>query len=364
MFLSPPGHQEEKMRFGSIAALLLFFSVGGCTSYNDFTMGLGQIRQGNYDQAIEHLNSAIRKNHKEADYYSIRGYAYIRKREYGLAESDLAQAIKLDKKNHFAWFVKGELDYDQGNYHSAIGNFSRAINLMSDNPYSLIGRGKAYRKLGLYKSALASLNEAIRLDPNNFIIFFIRGVVYANSGDIDSARDEFESILRKKPVWVQHYLARGMAYRGLGKYQMAINELDPIIKKHPKNIPALFHKAKMLTNTLRPKRAIQIYSRLLKIIPKDYVYFNNRGYNYCLIKQYVRCIEDLDHAIQLYPDFTPAFLNRSKAHLALQKKGKAEKDLQKARESTREGRKNFMDWLDDGVDIFIETPEITWRYSL
>lgn len=327
-------------------------------------MGLGQIRQGNYDKAIEHFSTAIERNQEEADYFVGRGIAYLEKMDFALAKTDLDKALEIDGKNSFAWYFNGLLDYELEDYLSAVGKFSRAIGIDGDKSTYYMGRGLAYRKLGLYKSALASLNQAIGLEPKNLLAFFIRGTVYGKSGDEISAEAEFNYIIQQKPVWAEHYLARGFAYRVLGKYQLAIDDMNRVMKIQPNSDSARFQKARLLTYTLRNNKAIENYNWLIKKIPKNFIFHNNRGFNYCVMRQFKQCIEDLDRAIELNPDFTPAYLNRSKAHSAMNLNDLASQDLRTAEKSIKDQRKNYDYWLDKGVDIFIETSSESRRYLL
>jgi len=58
-------------------------------------LGRLAIREGNLDEAMNHLQQAIQANSSSPEPYAESGLVHIRRNEYALAENDLARALKL-----------------------------------------------------------------------------------------------------------------------------------------------------------------------------------------------------------------------------------------------------------------------------
>lgn len=100
-----------------------------------FHLGLVYIKQANYNDAINALNRAIKKNKKDVRYYNALGYLYI---ELGSP----IQAIKF---------------------------LNKAIQLNHKYADAYINRGRAFKAIQLLDKALADYSKARSINPNSIL---------------------------------------------------------------------------------------------------------------------------------------------------------------------------------------------------
>jgi protein O-mannosyl-transferase len=106
---------------------------------------------GRYEEAVDHLNKAIRLKPDYAEAYNNRGVAYT----------------------------------NLGQYKLAIEDYNKAISLNPNNALAYNNRGFIYGKLIQYQQAIEDYNEAIRLRPDYVRAYYDRGVAYLKQGNTE-----------------------------------------------------------------------------------------------------------------------------------------------------------------------------------
>ena len=161
--------------------------------------GLDHFSLGEYQQAIEDYDEAIRLDSQHPTGYSNRGFAYHLRGEYQRAIEDYDEAIRLDPQNVVHYY----------------------------------SRGAAYGELDRYKLARDDYDEAIRLDPQEAIIYYSRGLIFMELGQPERAIEDYDEAIRLDPQHIEGYTNRGLAYHILGQYQQAIEDYEEAIRREP-----------------------------------------------------------------------------------------------------------------------------------
>jgi type IV pilus assembly protein PilF len=134
---------------------------------SNIQLGIGYIRNGEYDRAKEKLAKAIELDPRSADAYNAYGLLFDVQGESALAEKNYKRSVSLDPG-----FTKGRNNYGaflfaQGRYRDAIEQLEIAS---EDVFYRARGGvfenlGICYLKIGLIAKAESALNRAISLNP-------------------------------------------------------------------------------------------------------------------------------------------------------------------------------------------------------
>jgi len=141
------------------------------------------IALGQYQQAMEDYDQAVRTKPDCAALYNDRGFFYDQLGRYWPAIENYNEAIRLNP-NHVLYYINRGAAYDNlGLYQNAIGDYNHAINLQPDYVEAYNNRGIAYRKLGQHQLALKDFNTFIRLKPENAIGYHNRAFLYLKQGN-------------------------------------------------------------------------------------------------------------------------------------------------------------------------------------
>lgn len=77
-------------------------------------------------------------------------------------------------------------------------------------------------------------------------------------------------------------------------------------------------------------KAIENYSKSIKLNPKYSQSYNNRGYTYMRLREFDKALPDFNRALELKPNYYNALKNRADTYIYLKDYKKAEIDFEKA----------------------------------
>ena len=174
-------------------------------------LGMEQIREDEYDEAIDSLSKAIELEPKDPDAYFFRGISYYLKEESYGAIADFDKALELipngtvtDITNADIYAMRGSSYGLKEDYDTAIVDLEKAIELEPTNAdlealaaETYAQRGYSYTKAGDYDRAIADFDKAFELDnaiADNFKAFAaetyaLRGYIYAKAGNNRTTAD-------------------------------------------------------------------------------------------------------------------------------------------------------------------------------
>lgn len=164
--------------------------------------------------------------------------AYLEVGDYKQALENCDKAIKIDPKDPNAYINRG-LVYDSlGDYQAAIADFNKAIDLNPQDaaPYSNLAI--TYNNLGQLDNAIKALNVALRLQPDDPIVHNNLGNAYFAKGLLDDAVREYLITLTITPDYVDARYNLGLVYISQGRSHEAITEFEAVLKRSPDYVKA------------------------------------------------------------------------------------------------------------------------------
>ncbi|KAJ6644869.1 Tol-Pal system protein TolB [Pseudolycoriella hygida] len=181
------------------------------------------LRQGQYKEAIENCNLAIKDKPDFAEAYYAKGVILgaLGKIQEGIEAYDLAIEYKPDYAE--AHYNKGVTLYKLGKLQEATKSFDLAIK---------------------YKPNLAEAhyNKAIKYKPNHFEAFSNRGLALGNLGRYQEALESLDQAIKHKPDYAEAYCNKSFVFKKLGKiekskeaYRLAVKYKPDLAKIYPNN---------------------------------------------------------------------------------------------------------------------------------
>ena len=222
---------------GIIAVCLTIFLTACSSAANSYyKSGNKFMEKGQYEEALNSYEEAIKKNSERAEFYIAAGFANI----------------GLEK------------------YEDAINTFDKGYSpkdnqiVRENNKFLFRGKGIAYLKLGKYPEALlqfasaSAIKEASSLD--NDLKKYI-ALTEIKLGDYKSAADVYEEMLRVKNPDVSLYGKLAEVYFAMGEAVKAAENYDLAISKEPDNFDAYFGKYEILSAKGEKEQAAEVLNK-------------------------------------------------------------------------------------------------------
>ncbi|HEY6161431.1 MAG TPA: tetratricopeptide repeat protein [Bacteroidia bacterium] len=158
-------------------------------SLNYMKEGTTKFNLGQYNEAINDFDLAIKLNPDSANLFNKRGQCYYALGKFDKALLDFGKALERDSSKAEYYFRKGLCYYSQEKHQQAFSEFSKAIQM--DNNYADAYLYRAYSCEGMAnsKSAIYDYGQVIRIKPEDGLAYFKRGLLKQDMKDHTACKD-------------------------------------------------------------------------------------------------------------------------------------------------------------------------------
>jgi tetratricopeptide (TPR) repeat protein len=389
-----PGLQDCNAASGmrrQILSLILLLCSFAAISQPDFNFkqaAVNHLRNGEYLEALENLNTAILRTPGVSDLYFLRGFA-----KYGLddflgAEIDYSRSIEISPVMAEVFINRGIVRSIQQNFTGAFEDFKKAEELAPENPEIYANRARTNLFLKNYYSCLVDCRKALDLKYKHESIYILMGSSELGIKRYENAIENFTTAIRINPENPASYIQLGQARMELNQPDSAIqcytralsvdsnntlalfnrslamintknlngalNDLNRIIRLSPYNSYAWFNRAILLINLDDKAGAIRDLGTVIALNPQNIISYYYRGLLRSEINDYRGALADLDKTIELYPEYPNAYYSRFEVKMRMKDRAGAMADQQRAMElaaknhldpATLKAQKNYLESL-------------------
>jgi tetratricopeptide (TPR) repeat protein len=202
-------------------------------------LGLSEYQLGNYHEALVWLDSAIRLNPREADYYVNRGLVREKLGDKNASE-DIHKALQINPQHTAALSALGSSgagSTERKNY------LDEAIRSDSTAVYPYLERGYQHLQDGSYREALSDFDAALALEPGNPDIWLNRGYVREKLNDLPGAYSDFTKAILLKEDYPKAWLNRGNVLKKQGRLSEALEDYTVALTYDPAYGSAYYNRA-------------------------------------------------------------------------------------------------------------------------
>lgn len=326
-------------------------------------LGAELLRKGDFKNALNHFNIALKKNQNQPELLSSRAACYLFLAKYDKAKVDLDLALKLDPKLASAYARQGQIANKNKDYTQTIVNTGRSITLDPKQSLAYGVRAIAFAQQKQLLQALKDADMAVANDPESGLAYYIRGQLlanqkndkpindfkkaielspkyfeayvsfaqlYANRLQWDKSVDVLSKFIRENPQSADAYKVRGDLYFILTRYADALYDANKVVELEPNKAASYVFRISKLIPMKRSAEALRDCMKGLSLEPKNASLYSQRSCLYMLSEQYNYGIADATRSISLDPKYAPAYVNRGACYAALEKYPQAQADFLKA----------------------------------
>ncbi|MEX2176843.1 MAG: tetratricopeptide repeat protein [Pirellulaceae bacterium] len=193
--------------------------AAGCQSPDQASLERGQelIVSQEWEQAIGHLDEAIRQSPESSLAFELRGTARLELRRFAAAAADFEQARKLapaDFRRH-ADLARSQLE--QGNVAQAVAACDEAIALNDRNAAALLLRAKACLGDDRAAEALLDIDRLLAIEPTSAAGWTLRGAAQYRLGQDAQAEQDLNRAIEHDDANANAYWTRAQVRARLAR---------------------------------------------------------------------------------------------------------------------------------------------------
>lgn len=323
------------------------------TAFSNQKVGDDDAAKQNFNKALEYFNKAIETDPAKSSLYKTRANFYKEHlNDYDKALTDYNKAIELDPKDAANYKERSELHKKLGNYSEALTDLQTCKKLDEKKFDDYNSLGDIYKELKNYPKALESYTVAIEQESQfdwfdtRVIAYVNRAMLYNELGEFDKAIADCDSGIKIsenagmngliqyfekfKQQITKEKMEQGESLYSDGDYSGAIEIYTKILKLVPNYEDAYFQRGRAYIADGKYLEGIADYDKLLALNPNyDKTAYYNRGWAYENIELYNEAIKDYTQVLALDPNYQHALFNRGRRYIDIGKYSESISDYDK-----------------------------------
>jgi tetratricopeptide (TPR) repeat protein len=264
----PPGETNtvyfRQDRFGGGTDKIFTSQSGGkATLYN--YIGLIDMKNKKYKDAIASLDSAIHLEAKEPNYFVNRGMAWAKLRDTTAAIADYQHALTIDPNHTLATHNLAIIKRARGEIQESEILLDEAISKNPALPYPYAERGYYRLMNNNLKGALEDYDMVLSIDKKDEESYLNRGLVKEKLKDLKGAFTDYTEAISLKPDYEKAWLNRANLLVKLNRTDEAIEDYTVAITWYPEYALAYYNRAIAYNKLKRNKEACADLTQAIKL---------------------------------------------------------------------------------------------------
>ncbi|HTH57723.1 MAG TPA: tetratricopeptide repeat protein [Cyclobacteriaceae bacterium] len=206
-------------------------------------LGLVDTKMKNFDRAVKYMDSAIRLDQKNPEFYINRGYAFQEMKDTLRATQDYEKALALNPETSLARHNLAVLSAKKGNLKEVERLLTEAIERSPQNALYFTARGINYTAQGDIAKAIADYSTSIHFDNTNPEVWMRRGLLKQKQKDLNGALTDFTQSIKLKDDNEKIWICRGNLMLELKRAKEAVEDFTIACTLKPEFGLAYFSRA-------------------------------------------------------------------------------------------------------------------------
>ena len=191
--------------------------------------------EGNYYEAINLLNEAIKLNTYSEKSYFLLGKSHLARKEYEAAADNFYQVLSYNKNDITTWYLLGKTYFEAEDYSRSLNALYKVEELDPKNKENLFMIAAANYNYGYRDEAIEYFKKYIELDNKNDIVWYWLGKSYEGIKNNEEAENAYLSGLKINPENSDILYALGELNKSTGNVQEAKKYYEKALEANPNN---------------------------------------------------------------------------------------------------------------------------------
>lgn|SRR3989339_2040117 len=250
------------------------------------------------------------------------------------------------KENNTAehYFKTGEDFYKTYDFENAINAYNKAIEINPNYISAYESKGWAMSKIKNAREMVVCFDKANELrkkqnknyykdisSKKDAIDYLSRAAIYFSEDRITEAFSDYDTAIKLDENYAKAYYFRGLIYaQNYREYKKAIVDFNKVLESSPQNSEVFNNRGFCYFCIGDYINAMSDYNKSIKLNPKSIYSYMNRGYGYQKMGAYEKAILDYSKVIKLDSKSAMAYNNRATAYFYAKKYKQAKEDFERA----------------------------------
>ena len=240
-----------------LTLLFLAVAIGAAEqgALAEAAQGAALARDGKYDLAIQHYETALRLDPHLPGLYLNLGLAYFKSKRLPEAAKAFEEAVRADGTSFQAHTLLGMSYYGCSRYADAAAQLRFASEKQPDNLELRYTLAQSYLLSKQYPEALAEFRFLLTKSPDSAQVHVLLGQALDASNQVEAAIAEFAAAAKASPVPPDVHFGLGYLYWKQQRYDEAGREFKAELQSQPQHAQALTYLADVEMRTDRGEPA-------------------------------------------------------------------------------------------------------------
>jgi tetratricopeptide (TPR) repeat protein len=247
------------------------------------------------------------------------------------------------------WYSASEKSISEIEYYVSAGKIEESKDILSelkrnsDNKADVLyAEALINMASGKFPDAMKGISDLNNLNPGNEKYLRILAKAQTGASDPAGASATYSQLLNSGVADAGLFLLRADCYRKTGEIDKALSDIGKYLEIYPENSTALSLAGKVEARSGDNLKALEYFSKNLKLHPNDPQCFVDRADSYFISKSWDMAINDYSMSLDLKPANSDAWLNKGIAQLNL---GKVDDACHDFRMAFSLGNKRVTDYI-------------------
>ncbi len=263
-----------------------------------------------FAQQIDSLSAILSKNPKNVPALHQRAKFYFQAKIFGKAYIDMAAVLEMDTTVPEYFLTLADLYFTTGKSGNSKAALEKCLSIDPQNVKANLKLSELYLYVQNYKRSIEYADQALKSDVNNAKAYFIKGMNFKELGDTTKAISSFRTVIDQEPEYYDAFMQLGILF-SIKKNPIALQYLNSALTLRPRSVEAMYSRALIFQENGKYNSAIEDYTHMLSIEPKNRSAHFNLGYIHQeYLKVFDEAIKHYDRAIASDSLYYQAFHNR------------------------------------------------------
>lgn len=261
---------------------------------------LRAITRDNDDDKLADLDAAAKADPENLEAFQARAALRLQKNDIEGAMADLETVLMKDPTNQQVAGAAVQKLVDLNRVEDALKLTTKALEAKpSEGMYRM--RAILYRSQDKLDDAMSDLNKAIAMKPKDPMTLLQRAEFALDREDVKSAKEDLRAAIKAAPGIINADATISLRSQiALEEKRLpdAINDAKLLLDRNPDDLFRHLRLANLYTIDERPRKAIDVLTAALSVVPKNAMVLRSRGDALLSVGDHAAAIDDYEESLK------------------------------------------------------------------